>query len=240
MFAEFLPDSLKSKNISIIKITEGDRNLNASLGEAEQQIAEGISHPLRKKQFELGRIALKEALKKCGYRGEADIARGDKGEPLLPEGYAGSLSHTIFRINSEENSDKAVAVAVASSDAINVKLGVDIEATGRNFSDKTYTAVSNEKEQQWLLDSGLSEKDRHCRTLMLISAKEALYKMLYPVCRVYFGMKDAELSWVAEHNYFKARIFKDLGPVKSGTIFTVNSFQDQGLIISLAAYFSQH
>jgi 4'-phosphopantetheinyl transferase EntD len=43
---------------------------------------------------------------------------------------------------------------------------------------------------------------------MLFSAKEAVFKALYPIERVWLGFGDAELTWRPEKCAFEARLLK--------------------------------
>jgi 4'-phosphopantetheinyl transferase EntD len=46
---------------------------------------------------------------------------------------------------------------------------------------------------------------------MLFSAKEAVFKALFPIERVWLGFSDAELTWRAERCGFDARLLKSAG-----------------------------
>jgi 4'-phosphopantetheinyl transferase EntD len=49
------------------------------------------------------------------------------------------------------------------------------------------------------------------RLTMLFSAKEAVFKAVFPIARVWLGFADAELTWVAERCGFDARLLKSAG-----------------------------
>jgi 4'-phosphopantetheinyl transferase EntD len=46
---------------------------------------------------------------------------------------------------------------------------------------------------------------------MLFSAKEAVFKALFPIERIWLGFGDAELTWHAERCGFDARLLKSAG-----------------------------
>jgi 4'-phosphopantetheinyl transferase EntD len=46
---------------------------------------------------------------------------------------------------------------------------------------------------------------------MLFSAKEAVFKALFPIERIWLGFGDAELTWHAERCVFDARLLKSAG-----------------------------
>ena len=43
---------------------------------------------------------------------------------------------------------------------------------------------------------------------MLFSAKEAVFKALFPIERIWLGFSDAELAWQPERCAFEARLLK--------------------------------
>jgi 4'-phosphopantetheinyl transferase EntD len=49
------------------------------------------------------------------------------------------------------------------------------------------------------------------RLLMVFSAKESIFKALYPIEGVWLGFDDAELTWQAGRGVFAARVLKDAG-----------------------------
>ena len=70
----------------------------------------------RKAEFGDARWCAHEALKELGYQGQEPILRGERGMPLWPAGYIGSLTHTPgFR-----------AAVVAPTSQVK-SLGLDVE-----------------------------------------------------------------------------------------------------------------
>ena len=207
-----------AEGIKVVWKNELDHDSN-TLGKEEGIISSAINHPARKLHFELGRQALKEALCVVGFQGDLDLARGEKGEPILPPGYCGSITHS-----------KNTAVAAAASKSEIIGLGLDIEHKDRFLSENTNKAIAGEKEISWILAHGGNE-----RKLMLVSAKEALYKMLYPICKVYFGMLDAELTWEEESSSFRALLLKDLSSeFPRGSEYKIHTSIQNEFIVSLA------
>jgi 4'-phosphopantetheinyl transferase EntD len=49
------------------------------------------------------------------------------------------------------------------------------------------------------------------RRTMVFSAKEAIFKAIYPIERVWLGFGDAELTWDARRCAFSARLLKAAG-----------------------------
>lgn len=213
--------------VKIFWKTESDYQEN-SLSSNEAQIAGKISHLSRKKQFTLGRQALKESLQDAGVKGEISIGKGERGEPIIPSGYCGSISHcTEYR----DGRKQAVVAAAVSAKVGHVKLlGLDIEHSARPVQATTYSVVSSESERTWI-ETGSST----LKTLALISAKETLYKMLYPACLEFFGMLDAELSWKESSSTFDAVLLKDLGTqFKKNQVFEIKIFKKDDLLLTIA------
>jgi enterobactin synthetase component D len=191
----------------------------SSLSVQEKLLADAISHERRKKQFTLGRQALKEALERAGFKNQFSILKGGKGEPVLPEGFCGSISHS---------NGTAVAAAAKRTDILSV--GVDIEHKERTLKENILSSVASDNEKKWL-----TETDTNLRTLMLVSAKEALYKMLYPECLKYFGLHDAELNWIQTEGRFQAVLLKDLSEKHvSGRAYLIDSTFSDNFIVSTA------
>jgi 4'-phosphopantetheinyl transferase EntD len=70
---------------------------------------------------------------------------------------------------------------------------------------------------------------------MLFSAKEAVFKALYPIERVWLGFADAELSWLDERGAFVARVLKSAGDgLPAGFQLEVNCTLGSGWVLSTA------
>ena len=146
----------------------------------------------RRRLFALGRAAARDALAELGIAAVA-IGRGAAGEPLWPPGIVGAISHNA-----------AVAVAVVGRRTDYLGLGVDVEERGRGLSERAMRMVCRPSEAAWVDDGGFRSE----RLLMLFSAKEAVFKAVFPVERVWLGFGDAELTWKAARCAFEARLLK--------------------------------
>ncbi|WP_188129597.1 4'-phosphopantetheinyl transferase family protein [Roseivivax sediminis] len=127
---------------------------------------------VRRAGYLSGRIATRVALWQLGVPW-TDLAADDNGVPLWPEGVAGSISHTA-----------GVAFAVVSRG--HARIGADIEA------------VPDGAALQALRDVALSEAERTrlpapWQATLGFSAKETLYKALFPELRTFFGFDAAEV-----------------------------------------------
>ncbi|MGI9147809.1 MAG: 4'-phosphopantetheinyl transferase family protein, partial [Chloroflexota bacterium] len=141
--------------------------------------------------FALGRAAARDALAELGVAAVA-IRRGSAGEPVWPDGIVGAITHT---------GDLAVAIAGWRSDYAG--LGVDLEQLSPGLSARAARLVCTPLEMAWVGEAGASS-----RATLLFSAKEAVFKALYPIERIWLGFGDAELEWHADRSAFEAHLLK--------------------------------
>ncbi|AIY42533.1 4'-phosphopantetheinyl transferase entD [Collimonas arenae] len=157
-------------------------------GQLTQLKAEGIVLPgalanavlKRQVEFAAGRFCARQALQKLGYGSVATLAIGEHRAPVWPEGYLGSISH---------GDGQAMAVAARSQEWR--ALGIDIEtvltnAAAQPLVEHLMTAAE--------LAIGTAAGMTLERWLSLVfSAKESLFKALYPFVGRYFDFLDAEV-----------------------------------------------
>ena len=159
----------------------------------------GILSPraCRRKQSEFasGRAAAHFALHQIGFPNAFPLLRGQKGEPLWPPGIAGSITHCY---------PWSIAVAVQGSDLPTI--GVDLETTGGMKGTDISELVCDRTELDWVSAGNLQE-----RLTMIFSAKEAVYKACYPLCRRYIDFKDVELTWVPAESCFQGKFLAPFG-----------------------------
>jgi enterobactin synthetase component D len=128
--------------------------------------------PQRRREFAAGRLCAARALRQLGASGP--VGRDEKTrEPLWPEGVAGSISHT-----------RALAAAAVTRGPM---LGIDLEPqlSAGALRDVRTSAISD---AEWALlgaDPALATA--------LFSAKESLFKCLWPSTRVFLDFPDAQL-----------------------------------------------
>ncbi len=183
---------------------------------------EGILGPqavaARRMLFALGRAAARDALLELGI-GDFGIQRGPGGEPLWPNGFVGAISHAP---------DVAIAVVGRASDYAG--LGIDVEEPSRGPTARAARLVCRPSEMAWVdPESGTQ------RLTMLFSAKEAVFKALFPIEHVWLGFADAELTWHAERDAFEARVLKPVGGgFLSGLVLDVHCTVGAGWVLSTA------
>lgn len=188
---------ISNYNSCLLKERELDETL---LAPEEIKLSQKFKDERRRTHFLLGRAAAKNSLAKAGYLGKCAILQGTRGEALWPAGYCGSISHC-----TETKSGEAVALALADSTKNFRSLGVDIECLAREVAPGIDMKLGTELEFNAL--KGKSHKE-----LMLLSGKEALFKLLYPLSRTFFGFLDAELIWNEKEQIFNASLKKELNP----------------------------
>lgn len=134
----------------------------------------------RKVEYLAGREAAAEALSLAGLGRPFELRRDEAGQPLWPRGFIGSISHSGDR-----------ALALASETKRYQGLGVDIERIMDHERCDRLSVRILHPEDLAFRPEGLSLPAFVTR---VFSAKESLYKALYPqVCR-YFGFHAARLQ----------------------------------------------
>ena len=136
----------------------------------------------RKAEHLAGRIAAAHALGAINERAIPGI--GPSGEPLWPEGVSGSITHS---------GTQAMAVAVRHQDAL---VGIDCEAIlpdreAREIQD----GIVDAQEAMYLTHSGYPFA---LALTLAFSAKESLFKALFPKANTYMGFEWARVTELTE------------------------------------------
>lgn len=136
--------------------------------------------PKRKYEFIAGRICANTSLDKLGIK-NFRVNSGLNREPLWPKGVVGSISHT-----------KNFAISVVSKHY--KALGIDAE---KIMTKERYQSLN----KQFLDDSEreLIANDSKLGTL-IFSAKESLYKALFPHIGTFFGFHDARVQEINQES----------------------------------------
>jgi 4'-phosphopantetheinyl transferase EntD len=152
---------------------------------------------IKRVQFTLGRVAARLALKQIGFDNPVPILRGEKGQPLWPDGITGSITHCY-----------PWSVAVVAKSPNHLAIGIDLESVARIKGPDVCDLVCRDVERDW----ARAGCHFHERLAMIFSAKEAVYKAFYPLCQRYIDFKEVELSWSPEHHRFHCRFIGALSP----------------------------
>jgi enterobactin synthetase component D len=146
----------------------------ARLPPAERALADSLG-PLRRRLVICGRTALHDALASIEPNlASAPILVDDRGAPILPAGFVGSISH--------KNELGAALVAPITG----ARVGVDLEVAQPSRQDIARFILTR-REQEALVDRGKG-------VTLRFSIKEAIYKAIDPYVRRYVGFTEVELD----------------------------------------------
>ncbi|MCZ0964303.1 4'-phosphopantetheinyl transferase family protein [Paracoccus benzoatiresistens] len=135
--------------------------------------------PRRQASFAAGRLAAKDALCRAAGRDIEPPGIDSDRLPAWPDGWVGSISHT----------DGIAAALVAPRRAARL-LGLDVE---RIMTDGVASDIAPEVVPE--LSPGSSGLPLHVEVTRAFSAKEALYKALYPLTRQFRDFGAARVDW---------------------------------------------
>lgn len=159
--------------VVVVLATPEDRN--APLLAPEQAcVANAVEKRVR--EFTAGRACARKALARLGVHDHALVPGPDR-DPIWPEGIVGSITHCAG----------FVAAAVAPSKSIR-GLGLDAEPA-EALGEELVPLICTPGERDWL-----SHIDRDWGKA-LFSAKEAVFKCLFPLTRTWLDFQDVSLSF---------------------------------------------
>lgn len=163
--------------VAIVELTDDHvAEALAALPAAEQVHAQTVSGS-RRREMVAGRAALHVTLRELAPElADAPILADDRGAPVLPAGWYGSVSHKGTR---------AVALIAPAGDA---RVGVDLELARPPRQDIARWILTP-REQDALSDRGRGATLR-------FSIKEAIYKAVDPFVRRYVAFTEVELDVV--------------------------------------------
>ncbi|WP_394836545.1 4'-phosphopantetheinyl transferase superfamily protein [Pendulispora rubella] len=134
---------------------------------------------------------------------DASLAVGPHREPIWPEGFVGAITHT---------NDFASAAVARATDALGIGLDVEVvmsEENAANLMTLPKVAAPHEvaelaRAMNWSPATALT---------VIFSAKETLYKCLYPQVRRYFGFRAAAVESADDASgQFSVRLLETLTP----------------------------
>lgn len=133
----------------------------------------------RRAAFATGRGLARDAMAELGCA-PASILRTSDGAPVWPVDCLGSISHS-----------RQWVVAVVAPSQTFLGLGIDIEQQCR-VREHLFRRVLTARERAEL--NGVPAADRSERATWIFSAKEAVYKAVYPTLRRYIGFEAVEVQ----------------------------------------------
>jgi len=161
-----------------------------ALHPAERTLAEEMA-PGRRASFVAGRVAMSRALRAAGHPPFA-VTASCEGVPILPEGYLGSITHKHGR-----------AVGVVARQGIAAGLGIDLEFDdGLDDADLRATVLTA-READEVAALATAEPNLVSIVTLVLAAKEAVYKAVFPLLRSPFDFDDVELTFEPKSRAFR-------------------------------------
>ena len=170
----------------------------------EQAISESFGSQKRRAEFTMGRIYAHVALSRFGLESEPILRNPETREPCWPDSIWGSITHSAG----------FAAVAVGLKKEIK-GVGIDLESFSRSIDFNIRRHVCVYSEIEWLESLPTKQANRSLR--IIFSAKESIFKCLYPSTKTYLTFKDAAVSVNKTEKNFSFIIFKSFpGIIQQG------------------------
>jgi len=150
----------------------------ALLDPVEARVVAGAV-PKRVGEFAAGRLCARSALARFGIEGFALRAGADR-QPLWPEGFVGSITHTV-----------GFCAAVVGPATRFAALGLDTEKAD-SLSPELWRRICLASEIDWI--ESLPQAAQVSAATLVFSAKEALYKCQYPYTGERLSFHDVEVK----------------------------------------------
>ncbi|QYH19575.1 4'-phosphopantetheinyl transferase superfamily protein [Corynebacterium aquatimens] len=135
---------------------------------------------LRKGEFGDARWCAHQALKELGLTTHEAILRGERGMPLWPAGFTGSLTHT-----------EGLRAAVAAPTRHVRSMGLDAEPA-QALPDGVLAQIA--RPEELIAVRRMQEAGQEWADRLLFCAKEATYKCWFPMTRRWLGFDEAEIE----------------------------------------------
>lgn len=180
-----------------IEAAEGDpREINGVLHPQEELFIQKAVET-RRRDFAAGRILARRVLTRLGLESYA-LMSGVNREPLWPEGFVGSITHT-----------SGYCAVVAGHKKDFDSLGIDVERVDR-VSQEIWPAICTAQELDCL--KGLPRSDRQSYAALFFSAKESFYKYQYPLTQQWLAFRDVTIQPLADQKSFEIKLHKYILP----------------------------
>ena len=144
----------------------------------EEELLKSLSSTKRQTEFFKGRACAHQALAKFNLELEPILKNTDTREPRWPAEIRGSITH----------SGEYAAAAVGMADDFS-GIGIDLECLSRVVDFNISRHVCVEKELDWLKSLSPDQATRGLR--IIFSAKESIFKCLFPLSKTHLYFKDA-------------------------------------------------
>ncbi len=144
----------------------------------------------RRREFGAGRDCARRAMLGLGLP-RLPVLRGPDGEPRWPPGVVGSITHC-----------PGYCAAAVARPADLLSVGIDAEVD-EPLPEGVFELVSR-PEERWWAAVGPGVGSAGCPDRLLFSAKEALFKALFPLVRQQLGFQDAVIATAPGQGRFEA------------------------------------
>jgi 4'-phosphopantetheinyl transferase EntD len=181
--------TLLPREVATVVVAPRHRDVPVLAAEAEY-LATHRMRPRREVEFRAGRACAREALSRIGIDGWPLIPATTR-EPQWPADVVGSITHS--------GAYCAAAVTLGHHCA---GIGIDVEAKGR-VGDELAPAVCSRSELASLDKRGSSGRAE--LLTLIFSAKESVFKAIFPRHRMFLEFNDVEIEFQAENAGFRAR-----------------------------------
>lgn len=172
---------------SVVRVDEPDAT---PVHPEEAALAPPRAIPRRHQELAAGRRAARRALAAAGCVDPRPILKGDRGQPLWPPGWVGAITHA-----------EAYAAAVVAPRALSAGVGLDLESLDRKVEQDIARIIALPEEQAWI------GQDK-ARLLSLFSAKEAIFKAMFPLEHVFLDFVEARVQWIEAESRFEAELLR--------------------------------
>ncbi|MBH3261715.1 MULTISPECIES: 4'-phosphopantetheinyl transferase [Serratia] len=155
--------------------------------------------PKRRAEYLAGRVLARQLLAPLGFA-DFTLARGEDRAPQWPPGIAGALSHNSHTALCAVHPERGLG-----------GVGLDVETLLSDVrAEELWGAIVSAGEREALLREALPFNELLTLTF---SAKESLFKALYPQVRCYFDFLDARMVAVdTQRQTFVLALLKTLTP----------------------------
>ena len=150
----------------------------------------------RRVEFCLGRAAAHSALREINVS-NFPVLKGMNREPLWPKGIVGAISHC-----------DGIALAAVAAKERTAGIGIDIEQIKPTIEEDIAKYVCTLRELEWI---NQKNEMKIKRMLMIFSAKESIFKALFPISGVFLDFQDAELTWNEDNMSFSGKLLTQAG-----------------------------
>ena len=135
------------------------------------------------------------------------VNSGPDRAPIWPEGVTGSISHT------------STSCACILSRNTDLRIGIDIETDLSARGDKAVRKIALRDDERRLIDA--QANTLHLPAL-IFSAKETLFKALYPIVQDFFGFDCAQIKTLPGDQHIRLHLAQPLHPMlPAGAAFDI-------------------